>query len=261
MSLTSNCDALAQLNESAFNNIIREIMLQRPSLFNYATKSLIASGTFCVPIAVNPVLANMNVAKATEVDPLPVIGAPAGTPGVNFCIQIRELRIDFHPGNAITLPPELGVLGSQEVALKGTVCAGIACNERIRLRDVEMVSTLRLELSRGLRFWDFPKNNLQSFCLSFYAKVRIVQDNGFLLIKVTGLEIQDLAPLGLENAIECYLKQVLDLSVLPKMKIALSDLVFDAKSYFTVALQPVTAAIPVNPDVTNDNLSVFIDLN
>ncbi len=261
MPLTSNCDALARLHESAFNNIIREIMLQRPSLFNYATKSLIASGTFCAPIAVNPVLASMNIAKATEVDPLPIFGAPAGTPGVDFCMQIRELKIDFHPGNAITLPPELGALGSQEVALKGTVCAGIACGDRIKIREMELANTLRHELSRGLHFTDYLKHSLLSFCLSFYAKVRIMQDNGYLFIKVTGLEIQDLAPLGLENAIECYLKQVLDLSVLPKMKIALSALIFDVKSYFTVGVTPVSGTVPVNPDVANDNLSVLIDLN
>jgi hypothetical protein len=261
MSLTSNCDALARLNESAFNNIIREIMLQRPALFNYATKSLIASGTFCAPIAVNPVLANMNIAKATEVDPLPVIGAPAGTPGVNYCMQIRELRIDFHPGNAIALPPELSTLGSQEVALKGTVCAGIACNDRIRVRDMELAGVVRRDLARGLHFSDYLRGGLLSFCLSFYAKVRVVQVNGFLVLKVTGIEIQDIAPLGLENMIECYLKQVLSLSVLPKMKIALSKLIFDVESYFTVGVTPVSATVPVNPDVASDNLSVLIDLN
>jgi hypothetical protein len=81
------------------------------------------------------------------------------------------------------------------------------------------------------------------------------------VLKVTGIEIQDIAPLGLENMIECYLKQVLSLSVLPKMKIALSKLIFDVESYFTVGVTPVSATVPVNPDVASDNLSVLIDLN
>lgn len=133
MALTSNCDALVRLNESAFNNIIREIMLQRPAMFNYATNQLISSNTFCSAIAMNPILANMNVQRVTEVDPLPIVGAPSGSGGVNYCMQIKDLKIDFNPGNQITLPPELGTLGSQEIGLKGTVCAGLSCNDVIHL--------------------------------------------------------------------------------------------------------------------------------
>lgn len=260
MALTINCDALVRLNESAFNNIIREIMLQRPSVFNYATKQLITSNTFCSAIAINPVLANLNIQKVTEVDPLPVIGAPVGTAGVNYCMQIKEIKIDFNPSNQIILPPELGVLGSQEIALKGTVCAGLSCKDIIKITDISYINVIKKDVNRGLIFNDLF-NNLQCFCLSFYAKIRILQENGFLKLKVTGIEIQDIIPLGLENSIECYLKQVLDFGVLPKMKIALNDLVFNAQSYFSVSLKPVSPQIPFNPDVSNNELSVFIKLN
>lgn len=261
MALTSNCDALVRINESAFNNIIREIMLQRPTLFNYATKPLIASNTFCSEISMNPVLASMNIPKVTEVDPLPIFGAPDGTPGVNYCMQIKELKIDFHPGNSIALPAELHLLGSQEIALKGTVCAGIGCRRLARVVEKPEVNIAKTASFKGLQFNDFMTIHLHCFCLSFYAKVRIVQDNEFLKLMVTGIEIQDIAPLGLENSIECYLKQVLDLGVLPKMKIALSDLVYNSEPYFIVSLEPVSPQIPFNPDVSSDNLSVFVKLN
>ncbi len=276
MSLTSNCDALARLNESAFNNIIREVMLQRPSLFNYATKELITSNTFCSAIPMNPVLeSSMNVPKVTEVDKFPIIGAPAGTPGVNYCMQITEMAVDFNPSNQITLPPELNALGSQEIALKGTVCAGIACKDAIRIDDILHASVAfgivnkagitkktasKKIKGKGLRFNDFFTKKLNCFCLSFYAKARVTQENVYLKLKVTGIEIQDLTPVGLENAIECYMKQVLDMAVLPKMKIALIELVYNVKTYFTVGLAPVSPQIPFNPDVSNNELSVFVKL-
>ncbi len=274
MPLTSNCDALVRLNESAFNNVIREVMLQRPSLVNFATKELIASDTFCVKIAMNPVLEGMNIPKVTEVDPFPIAGAPSGTPGMNYCMQVRELKIDFTPGNQFSLPPELNSLSSQEIGLKGTVCAGVSCRDVIRVGEIvntaatvgiantgaAAAATTRIP-DRGLRFRDYFPKNMHCFCLSFFAKVKILQANGFLKMKVTGIEIQDLEPTGLENAIECYIKQVLDYAVLPKMKMAVSDLVFNAKSYFTLGLAPVSTQIPNNPDVSNNELSVFIKLN
>lgn len=280
MPLTSNCDALVKLNESAFNTVIRQTMLQKPAWFNYATKRLILSNTFCVPVAVDPLLAE-SVAKATEIDPLPIIGAPLGTAGMDFCFQITGLKIDFNPGNSIALPPELHLLGSQEIALKGTIQAGIACRQVLLRDDLRRLNEFQLPeipdrlkehewnekitnlsgIQRGLIFTNLLLKQLQSFKLSFYAKARVIQETGLLQLRLTAIEIQDLVPLGLENSIECYIRQVLDLTVLPKMKIALNKLVFSAKNYFTVSFKATSNVLPFNPDVSDNEITVFTNLN
>ena len=101
---------------------------------------------------------------------------------------------------------------------------------------------------------------MMCFCLSLYAKVVLVRENDSLKLKLVGIELEDIAPLGLENSIECYLKQMLDTVVFPKMKLAVKDLIFNAGNYFTLELAPVSSSIPFNPNISNDSLSIFINL-
>lgn len=282
MALTSNSDIFGRFEESAFNTIIREMMEQRPAMFNYASNDVLKFDSFCSPIKINPVLESMGVDKCTIVDPLPIIGLNAPKVGVDFCVQLKELKIDFRPDNQIVLPPELGSLALQEFSLKGTVCAGINCGGLVvrpkpdkKLADLKVTpkdlqkkfpdlqQDKKADLQkppRGIHFFPAERLNMSCFCLSLYAKVVVVRENGFLKLKLVGIELEDIAPLGLENAIECYLRQMLDYVVFPKMKLAINDLIFNAGSYFTLGLAPVSAAIPFNPNISNDSLSVFINL-
>jgi hypothetical protein len=41
MALTNNCDIFGSIHEAAFNNVVRELQRQRPSLFNYGTISFV----------------------------------------------------------------------------------------------------------------------------------------------------------------------------------------------------------------------------
>lgn len=269
MPLTSHSDIMGRFHESAFNNVLNEIMLQRPSTFNYATQNVIDNNRFCTPIAMNPDLELMDIEKCTKVDKLPIIGSDDPDLGIDFCAQLKELKIDFSPGSEIQLPPELGNLNYQQFSLKGTVCAGLGCNQKgfnkwkfddIFRTNKKVKSKISIE-DKGIRFLPVEFLQMNCFCLSLYAKVVITRDSNYLKMNLVGIELVDISPLGLENSIECYLKQVLDNVVFPKIKIAFADLVFNVKDYFTISLTPTSSSLPYNPDVSNNYLSIFLNIN
>jgi hypothetical protein len=109
-----------------------------------------------------------------------------------------------------------------------------------------------------------PSRGLNCFCLrvAVVAHVERVGSGAAAAIQVVldGLEIIDLSPEGLENGIECYLGTLLRLVVFPKLRITLNTLVFELGSYGTLSPTPVSAAVPFNPSIAKDALSVFIDL-
>lgn len=288
MSLTNFSDVTGIFPETVFNKIIEEVMMQRPSIFNYASKNLIRNNNFCSPINVKPVLKTMGIDLCTEINKIPIPGNNDPNFGLDFCVQLKELKVDFNPTNSITLPPELGSLAIQQFAFKGTVCAGLSCGKQQKfvgslfdtVKNKEVINVPKIirdtrgtiknigikekkgfEISTGLNFNPFNTASLSCFCLSFFAKLTIVNENGFLKMKLLAIEIQDIAPLGLENSIECYLKHLLDDVVFPKLKIAIQDLSFNVKDYFTIGITPISAQVPYNPNVSNDKISVFLNIN
>ncbi len=282
MALTENSNLMGRFQESAFNTILNELMLQNPKTFNYATAKVIKTNRYCSPIVINPILDSMGVEKCTEVSKLPIIGSSDPSLGIDYCAQIKELKIDFNPSSSIQLPPELGNLALQQFALKGTICAGLGCNQigignwkykdifisdvrgmsrKLSGKKVKTKSTRLNEIKKGLVFTPAEYLKMNCFCLSLYAKVVLVRDGNYLKLKLVGIELEDITPLGLENTIECYLKQMLDNSVFPKLKIAIEDLVFNVGSYFSVSLTPISASLPHNPYISNNYLSTFLNIN
>jgi len=277
MALTANSDIMGRFKETAFNTILHEVMIQNPKTFNYATQQIINSNSYCSPITVHPDLSSTSTEICTEVDKMPIVGT--NSDGFDFCIQLKELKVDFNPSSVIQLPPELGNLAIQQFALKGKVCAGLKCSESIPslvldnnafIDKVRSVNTKKItnsktkefqSLNKGMIFRPLNLLNMTCFCLNLYAKVILVKEKNKLKLKLIGIEIEDMTPIGLENMIECYLKQVLDQAVFPKLKIALEDLVFNAGDYFSIGLTPTSSAIPHNPDVSNDYLSIFLNIN
>lgn len=266
MPLTANSDVMGRFHENAFNRIISEIMFQRPKLFNYATEGVIKNNRFCAPIKINSALEKMGVEKATRMDKLPIIGSDDASHGIEYSVQIRELKVDFTPESTIQLPPELGNLSAQQFALKGKVCAGLGCNQTIRFPfvfdgGIAPVGNVNITpITTGLTFFPTTLLKMHCFCLDLFAKAIIVRSDTHIQLKLVGIELQDIRPLGLENSIECYLHQMLDHAVFPKVKMAIDDLVFDAGSYFSIGLTPTSPALPYNPDVSNNALSIFLNL-
>ena len=92
-------------------------------MFNYATQAIVDNpALFCRPIMAHPRLNQHGNPLVTIIDPLPL---PGSNFAMNFSVQLVDVKIDFHPGNAVTLPPELSPLPAQRLAIGLKVCAGI----------------------------------------------------------------------------------------------------------------------------------------
>jgi hypothetical protein len=127
MAFTDHSDLFGAVHEEAINFIVRHIMRQRPSLFNYATAFFHQRpDLFCVRIEAAKSVTDAGNPLFTEQAPLPVMGSPFPI-GLNFCVQLTDFQIDFHPGNVFQLPPQLGTLGPQQYALRLRACVGLDC--------------------------------------------------------------------------------------------------------------------------------------
>ena len=127
MALTDFCSIFASVHENAINTVIKAVATQRPSLFNYGTPFFVQHpNLLCEKIVVHPKLP-----PSTRVGAQPLLPVPGMifSFGLEFCMQVTKLAIDFHKGD-IKLPPELGTLQPQRFALAGRVCAAIACPPR-----------------------------------------------------------------------------------------------------------------------------------
>ena len=145
MALTSDCDLYGAVLDRGLNTIVRHIMRQRPSLFNYGTSAIRADPTLlCAKIDAAPgvtelitVLPAIPLLPVGSIDiDLGAIGGPdvtlsSGNLVLDFAVQLTDLQMDFHPGDIITLPAELNPpLQPQHFAFRAKVCAGLSCIPR-----------------------------------------------------------------------------------------------------------------------------------
>jgi hypothetical protein len=271
MPLTQNCDIFAAFHETGFNRIVEHVRLQRPSLFNYATPDVIASPEMlCKKIETHPIVARRNNPLITKVDLLPV---PGTNYGVNFSAQLTKLAVDFNPSNVISLPPELSPLASQQFALQISFCSGFGCPPKEILdRYIPPPEEPRKDKERPEKekppvkgLIPLPNRGLICFCLDAFATGGFRQKtyNGKIYIEpfLTGFEIVDIKPEGLENSMECYISLILRLAILPKLRIQLEtftmELMKDVLNVH-VSLTPAGGNVPNNPSIANDQLSAFI---
>ncbi len=246
-------------------------MRQRPSLFNYGT-ALLASKPelFCERVVVDPEVTKRGNPIITVEDPLPVLGTN-GAVALNFCFQITKVEVDFHPGNIVTLPPELNPpLKPQSFAFYTRVCGGLGCLSKDIVEGIPPPQPLpppEKEEPTPKPPPEVPSpRELVCFCLDLvvvgHVEVTGSTGNQKLLGKVDGLEIVDIKPEGLENSLECYLNLLLQLVILPRTSIALEKMVFDILNLATITLSltPTSSTVPFNPAIEEDQLKVFIDV-
>jgi hypothetical protein len=232
----------------------------------------------CKAIETHPIISIRNNPPVTIAELLPV---PGTSYGVNFAVQLTELRLDFHPGDEFALPPELNPpLKAQRFAIKLSLCGGIGCPSKDRLDDLipppaepgknDRPNEPRPREKEPLK--PLPSEKLTCFCLDAYVTggVRIATYNSkpYLEPFLEGFEIVDIRPEGLENSLECYLSLLLRLVVLPGLRILLqhaplnltqgaTDL-FPQPTNVVLSPMPTSAALPNNPAIQEDQLKVFI---
>jgi len=272
MALTDHCDIFASFHEDGFNQIVHHIQRQRPSMFNYATREIASDPRrLCEAISVHPIVGVRGNPLVTIVDPLPI---PGSDYGVNFAVQLVDLRIDFHPGDEFPLPPQLAPpLAPQRLAIQLKICGGLGCPPREVVDHLIPPPRVRPERKpeRGADpphvVTPLPFRELTCFCLQAFVvagiRVRNYDGKPWLEPFLDGLEIVDIRPEGLENAIECYIALMLKLVVLPQLRILLEMAPLDIiKDKVSVSLHPVptSAAVPNNPAIEDDQLKAFIKL-
>jgi hypothetical protein len=267
MALTDHCDIFASFHEDGFNRIIGYVQQQRPSLFNYATAQLAAHPEkLCEVITANPIVALRSNPLITIVDLLPVPGTKFG---VDFAAQVSDIKIDFQPGDEFTLPAELTPLKPQRFAVQVKVCGGIACPADQAVDALIPPPQAQADPPQNPPppLIPLPLGEVQCFCLDAFATggVRFKQYAGVWYLEpfLDGIEIVDITPPGLESSLECYIKLVLKLSILPGLRIALDVMAFKlGDSMIHVQLLPAdpNAAIPNNPAIEADQVKAFIKL-
>jgi hypothetical protein len=263
MALTDNCDLFGSVHEDGVNRAARHVMLQRPSLFNYGTAQVAANRKFwCRQVKVAPDVGNFGNPIMTVVPPLPI--ADTGY-GVNYCLQIVEAKIDFHKGNAITLPAQLNPpLPAQRFAAQARVCGGIGCppDEVVDRLPPPRPKPPREDDREPKPVTPLPFRRLDCFCLDLFVVGRVDVDGDELVPRLDGLEIVDITPDGLESSLECYLELLIKLAVIPQLRVAIPTFVFEILDLATITLSatPESPAVPNNPAIEDDQLKVFVDV-
>lgn len=140
MALTANSELYGAVHDEGVNRVIRHVMRQRPSLFNYGTALVKADPRLlCARIDAAPSVTEL----MTVLPPIPLLPAGldltalsdlgislsgAANLALDFAFQLTDLEIDFHPGDVITLPPELSPPHqAQHFSFRAKVCGGLSC--------------------------------------------------------------------------------------------------------------------------------------
>ena len=310
MAFTDHSDLFAAVHENGINKTIGQLMLQRPSLFNYATLLFTQAlrTQFCQPIAPPPGGGPLFTVES----PLPVLGAPKPV-GLDWCLQLSQVSIDLYPGNTLTpLPPELDAIGFQQFALHLRACFGLACPGDLVVENLaaEMEAAVADSVLRaaeppapppptttsppfggggvqpalaaravgGTNAPTVPSVNVLCSCLEVFGVGHFEQGTvagfgmtKFLKTRLDNLEVVDLVtdpPSNLETMLECYLRTVLRLGVLPRLIVPMQSLILNITQMLQanstsigqhVTVVPATD-VPYNPDVEDDQIKVFFNL-
>jgi hypothetical protein len=270
MAFTDNCDLYGAVHEDGINRALRHLMRQRPSLFNYATADVAANRElWCTKVDAVPEVHEHGNPLFTIMPPLPLLGADAPPVGIGFIGQLSLARVDFHPGNAITLPGELHPpLKEQHFALQFHACAAIECPPP-QLIDRIPVGGPRSRAAIA----DIPDKQVllpgrtNCFCFDVFAigsvSRQVAAGRNVLLGKLEALDIVDVKPDSLEANIVCYVKTTVNVVLREKLAIAWNSLLlsFPLLDLGTVTLAPTAnPPVPFNPAVEDDQVKVFVTM-
>jgi hypothetical protein len=270
MAFTDNCDLYAAIHEDGVNRVIGHIMRQRPSMFNYATADVAGNRElWCEPVEFTTDVTKYGNPIFSIQQPIPVFGADSPPVGLSFCVQLTKAELDFHPGNVISLPPQLHPpLQEQHFALHFQVCGAIGCpsDRVIDAIPVTPKPTATLAELPSVPPVHVP-GKLDCFCLDVFVvghfERAFIGSVERLLGKVDGVEIVDIRPNGLESNIECYIKTAVSLVLRQKLAIPLATFFFSFPLFGmgTVTLSPTpNPPVPHNPAVEDDQLKAFITM-
>jgi hypothetical protein len=267
-------DAFGAITDDAVNRIIGFAHARAPFLFNYVAPSMAFIRTddlpFPTPIELWVTCAEVpdsplaGVPKYTRLEPFQLPGIPLKLP---YSIQMVSLHLDFHPVDILTVPDELlPPLREQSFALEALLDFGLACVPADLVNWQQSFGAVFIE---GPRLTVLPVTELDCFVLKIFVTGRLVvqatpqpgQPHPLeqIRLEVDGLEIVDIAPRGLEAAVECYLIAMLRGYVLPSLVLGLQSLV--VKSLGLTMTPFLTQGLAHNPAIEENELRVWLDLD
>lgn len=281
MAFTEHSDVFCAVHEKGLNKIIRHLMRQRPSWFNYGTALFVAKPELlCSRIEARSEVLQRENPLITQEQPLPIIGVH-GALGVDFSFQVTDLVFDLYPGSLFDLPSELGALAPQRMAMRVEVCGAIICPE------VDVVRRFADEYAQPISLAQLGKKPeegrpdtqpappsprpipggkpicfcLQGVAVGYFEHVG-PKTRSHLAIRLQDLEIVDIAPAGLENALECFVATTIRVGILPRIRLALEALTLNLGKYAALSLSPtpLSSDVPNNPAIKKDQLMAFIDV-
>lgn len=273
MALTQNCDLYGALGEAGVNRAIKDLMLQRPSLFNYATKDIATNDRlWCAAVPCTHDVKKFNNPLFTVVDPIPVLGATSPPVGLGFCAQVTEVEIDFFPGNLIAIPPSLDPpLAAQHLALQLKICGAIECPSASEVDRIPAGG----QLSNQVRSTVLPEDSIQltgklnCFCLDVVATGHVDQRTiagvPSILAETDSLDVASVEPAGLEQNLVCYIKTAVNVLLREQLTVAVETLmlsfsIFDV-NVATLSFSPTPdPPVPNNPAIESNELKVFVTM-
>lgn len=253
---TSDCRFYISVDDEAFNVLANAIASQRPSLFNFASDWFLENlDELCHSIPQPPNGAPL----VTPVDKLK-IGSGSGNVGIDYCLQIRGVRLDVHP-YTMNLPPEFGNLGPGFAVFAASASMRMAIPE-ISAGDIPCPADLVGTASLFAR--SQSPDPTSCFELTFFvalsAGFRACATKTYLYLEAARVEIGDIAPNPLEDALEVYIKAILNAEVLPTMWSALMaiPIKISETEEISLVLYPAPKVQP-NPKLDANKLQLFLD--
>jgi hypothetical protein len=260
VALTDHASLYGALNEHAINRVAQLLEQERPSLFNYATKAVIAQPSLlCQALNTNPEVAKRNNPMITEKQALPVLGTN-GLYFLDYGFQLSIIQIDFAPGSSIALPPELSPLQPQCLAAHIGVSGGVACPSSDVIQQLVPVADLKVPTV-------IPTSQLSCFSVDAFivlgAELSGTPPNEMVNVHFDGFKLLGFVAPGLEAILECYVNVVMQLAVLPRLKTLIrTAFQFPLQSLplrFDLTFTPISSNVPFNPAVEDDQVKVYLD--
>ena len=269
MPYTSNCDLYAAVNEAGINLVALHVMRQRPSLVNYATAAIAQDPELaCVQVVATPDVSLYDNPLFTTEPPLPLLGVETPPVALNYCAQLTKAEVDFYPGDIITLPAEMNPpLAQQHFAMTAQLCAGLVCgwDELGKVQPWPPQVAGFAPPQKGPPF--VPSGRPTCFCLDAFVigHVGIRQLFGFptLSVSIDAVDVPEIAPPGMKAALDCYLRDTIQLVLLEQLTFPLVHTFFFDFSFLSLPNITVLPApnppVPNNPAIEDNQLKVFID--
>lgn len=254
MKFTLYSDIYVSVQDAGINRVLKHIMAQRPSLFNYGS---ILPGTnplpVCREIHTVPQVIRANNPLMSRTDPLPIIRTPIK---LDYIIQLTSGIIDFFPKSVFTLPPELDPpLKEQQFAINFEVCASLICQSWNNVLPFA---------SNGKK----EEGDLDCLCLNLFAvggfEITGIPGKQTISMNISGIGIPELRLEVLEKMIGYYAFLALNQGIFPQIMDAISTLAFNTinlpKNMGSLTISASVAA-PHNPAIEDNQLKVFANLD